>query len=194
MIKIIRGKYKNINMRVDGDFNIIIKCPKRVPDEKITEFISSHKRWISLQQERIFNSKQVLNNYDFDNFLYIFGKPYDKTGNKKSDYIELFNKYVIDLLNKISVQTGLSYNKVSHINSIRVWGSMDRNKHIKLNLKLLLLNEELVKYVIIHELCHTIEFNHSKSFWRAVEKFCPNYKTLVKELNKYSHVLKERVF
>ena len=63
------------------------------------------------------------------------------------------------------------------------WGVCNRkNNSVTLNSQLMMYDVEIIKYVIIHELCHFIHFNHSKSFWDSVEKYCPNYKLLRKTL------------
>ena len=59
---------------------------------------------------------------------------------------------------------------VSHQKSI--WGSCNTKKEVRLNAKLVMLPKFLMEYVIVHELCHMIEMNHSKKFWNAVEHFC----------------------
>ena len=66
------------------------------------------------------------------------------------------------------------------------WGSCDALGKIKLNWRLLMLPESLCDYVLIHELCHLKELNHSAEFWRIVGIFCPNYKQLRARLKEYS--------
>lgn len=194
MIRIIKGKYKNISMRIDANLDVIVKCPKRVSDNNVGYFIKTHQKWIISQQNKMLKAKDVLHGYDLENNIYLFGSPIEWNGNKRSEYIKLFNEFIVALLDNIANETDMQYNKVSFTNSIRVWGSLDRNKNMKLNIKLLLLDKKLVEYVIIHELCHGLQFNHSKNFWSEVEKCCPNYKSLRGELQKYSFVLKEKIF
>jgi len=90
-------------------------------------------------------------------------------------------------LYQISKETGLDFNKVSVRKQKTLWGSCTRSKHINLNYKLLLLEPELVRNVLIHELCHTAHLNHSKSFWRLVAKYDQNWQEHNKLLNKAEH-------
>ena len=196
MIKIIQGKYKNISMRVDENFDVIVKAPKRVGQHEILSFITKHSKWITNQQKKILQAHNLLKMYDFDNSIYVFGiKKECKNSNKIKEYINLFDVLIGDLVGSLAVKYNFEYNSLSLTNSKRVWGCMDRNKNIKLNLKLIILRKELVEYVILHELCHGKEFNHSKKFWGELEKCCPDYKRLNKELKSYAIILTDkRVF
>ena len=63
------------------------------------------------------------------------------------------------------------------------WGVCNKkNKTITLNLELIKKDIKYLDYVIVHELCHFIHFDHSKEFWNLVSKYCPNYKQLRKEM------------
>lgn len=64
------------------------------------------------------------------------------------------------------------------------WGSCTSQKTISLNEKLIFLESHLIDYVLIHELAHTIELNHSDRFWLLVEKHVPHYRTCLQELKK----------
>ena len=65
------------------------------------------------------------------------------------------------------------------------WGVYNRRNHtITLNSKLIECDVEKIDYVIVHELCHIIHFNHSKGFWNLVSKYCPNYKMIRKEMRE----------
>jgi predicted metal-dependent hydrolase len=83
--------------------------------------------------------------------------------------------HLVSWLNQLSNQTQLIFNEV-HIRSQQSrWGSCSHTKNISLNDKLLFLPEQLVSYVILHELCHTRHLNHSVSFWQLLAKWDPHY-------------------
>lgn len=83
---------------------------------------------------------------------------------------------------------GFKINKVAIRNQKTRWGSCSAKGNLSFNLNLVKYRKEIVDYVIIHELCHLIEMNHSKKFWLLVEKVCLDYKILRKELKKNSEI------
>lgn len=87
-------------------------------------------------------------------------------------------------LESLSHLTGISYNKL-HIRAQRTcWGSRSSSGTISLNLCLLFLDPALVRYLLIHELCHGRHMNHSRRFWKLVSKYEPDYRRLDKALNE----------
>lgn len=74
------------------------------------------------------------------------------------------------------------YNRVAVRNQKTRWGSCSSRGNLNFNYRLALIDEELVDYVIIHELCHLIELNHGKNFWSLVELGCPDYKMKMQTL------------
>lgn len=89
-------------------------------------------------------------------------------------------------MKEISQQTGLHYNKLSIRAQKTRWGSCSHRKHINLNRALMFLPEELVRYLMIHELSHTVHLNHSRAFWALVAHWAPHYLQYEKQLNRYS--------
>jgi predicted metal-dependent hydrolase len=88
------------------------------------------------------------------------------------------------LLERISGQTGLAYNRVSIRSQKTRWGSCSSRGNISLNDQLLFLPADAVEYLMIHELCHTRHLNHSKAFWTLVQTHCPDYRTHEKLLRR----------
>lgn len=85
--------------------------------------------------------------------------------------------YLPRRLDFIAKDHDLSYSKVKFSHASSRWGSCSNNGTITLNIALMKLPFSLIDYVIAHELAHTIEMNHSSSFWRVVETIDPNYKS-----------------
>lgn len=83
---------------------------------------------------------------------------------------------LLPALQGISEETGLSFNTAKIRAQKTRWGSCSAKKNISLNRCLLFLESKLVRYLMIHELCHTIHLNHSSKYWSLVEKFVPDYR------------------
>lgn len=95
-----------------------------------------------------------------------------------------------DKLRKLSERHALKYGNCSVRNTHSRWGSCSGKGNISLSIYLVLLPEELIDYVLLHELCHTIEMNHSGRFWALLDKLCGcSAKLLRNELKKYSPVI-----
>ena len=81
---------------------------------------------------------------------------------------------------------GLTWKSVSIRNQKTRWGSCSRRGALHFNYRLVLLPPHLADYVIVHELCHLKEFNHSKKFWQEVERTLPDWRAARRELKKIS--------
>ena len=95
--------------------------------------------------------------------------------NEAKDYLPI-------RLQHLSKRYGLKFDKISIRSQSTRWGSCSSQDGISLNWQLILLKPELIDYVVIHELMHLVEHNHSSNFWGLVVKYCPDWKKLRKEL------------
>ncbi len=96
------------------------------------------------------------------------------------------NTFLPTLVSDFAKQHKLKYNRVSLKKAKTRWGSCSAKKNINLNLHLMRLPQHLINYVILHELAHTVELNHSKRFWNLLESICANSAALDKELSNYN--------
>ena len=81
------------------------------------------------------------------------------------------------------------YNRVSIRNQRTRWGSCSSKDNISLNMKLLHLPDQLIDYILLHELVHTRVKNHSQDFWNELETVVPNARTVDKQLRDYQYCL-----
>jgi predicted metal-dependent hydrolase len=86
---------------------------------------------------------------------------------------------------ELAAKHNFKYNKVFIKNIKSRWGSCSKKGNVNFSLHLMLLPEELIDYVILHELAHTVEHNHSKNFWAVLNKVYGNAKVIDKKLRDY---------
>ena len=80
---------------------------------------------------------------------------------------------------------GVSYRNITIREQKTRWGSCSSEKNLNFNWKLILAPPEVLDYVVVHELAHRKEMNHSKAFWNIVERYLPDYKERRRELRAY---------
>ena len=200
--------YKNIkNSYIQiKDNRVIVKVPIKATRKYINELVSSKKDWIekNLQQQK----NKSLNK----NIIKVLGKAYtlqvieNKPQNKvylKDNYIyfevkENNNEVIQKLLDKfykeiakdevyaameyIKSITGLSPKEIRIKKLKSAWGICSSKQYISINQNLMTYSRHAIEYVCLHEVCHLKHMNHSKDFWKMVEKYMPDYKTAKLEL------------
>lgn len=83
---------------------------------------------------------------------------------------------------RFAEQIGVTYGRITIRSQKTRWGSCSSKGNLNFNYRLYYMPEELMDYVIIHELCHRRHMNHSKEFWAEVERYCPDYRERRKKL------------
>ena len=96
------------------------------------------------------------------------------------------HRYLPGRVKELAERHGFFYANLSFRNNRSNWGSCSSSNNISLNVQLMKLPDEVIDYVILHELCHTVEKNHSNRFWARMYSVCPNYAALREELKNYS--------
>lgn len=109
------------------------------------------------------------------------------TAFSKADFLknkEKAREIILERLKHFSGFYNFSHGRVSIRNQKTRWGSCSRQGNLNFNYRLVHLREELLDYVVVHELCHLKEFNHGSSFWNLVAKAVPEHQVLRRELKK----------
>lgn len=162
---------RRLGLTVYPDSRVIIVVPHGMPENIITCFIRRYAKWIRKQLKE-------LKKYRDHSFLPSRRRDYLK-------YKERARMFVHDCLRRHEHVYGLKYDRVSIKNLRRNWGSCSAKRNLNFNYKLIHLPEPLAEYIVVHELCHLAEFNHSKRFWTLVAKAIPDHKIRRKALKKY---------
>lgn len=162
---------KWIRMSISGERALTVTTPRWVPNYFIERALREKKEWI-LKTFAHFESMPKIFLFSEGNALY--KKHKEEARKLVSHRIEYFNRFY-----------GFSWNRINIRNQQTRWGSCSIKKNLNFHYKLALMPEPLADYVIVHELCHLKEFNHSKKFWELVMLAIPNYQERRRELRKH---------
>ena len=160
---------KHLRIIVKTSTNIRVAIPPRTSYKKAQEFVQAKKKWIQKHQNKL---KELERNHQA---IYI-------------DEIQA-KSHIKQRLNKLAKQHSLSYNAVSIRNQKTRWGSCSSKNNISLNIKLVMLPDELMDYVILHELIHTKVKNHSREFWSQLDGLVKYAKKKDSQLKQYRGLL-----
>lgn len=159
---------KTMRLAIYADGRFVISAPKWYPIYTINKFIEEKSQWIF----------DKLKDIDFDDLAQ--KKKTDEAQYRKS--IEFARAVVQSRLEFFNRHYKFSYNRVSIKNQKTCWGSCSQNANLNFNYKIINLPEEQRDYIIVHELCHLQELNHSRKFWNLVAQTVPDYRTLRRKL------------
>ncbi len=170
-ITIIRSNRKTIGFEI-RDCKVSVRVPNVLTDKEVEAFIKKHQDWIITHYEKALEQSQEADDMFPD--LATISKSEEQAICKK------FGEKVYYYANLM----GVTYSKVTIRNQKTRWGSCSSKGNLNFNYKLYYMPEELMDYVIVHELAHRKFMNHSAEFWKEVETYCPSYKQCRKELRQ----------
>lgn len=213
--KIIYSNRKSVNISIASDTKIIVRAPKRLSKEEVDRIVNKKKKWIyskllsstkTLSSPKEFISGESLlylgDNYKlriideqftglrFDNEFEISGE--SKTKAKtifKTWYLSQAKNIFTPIVDYYANALGVTYNRIFIKSMKKSWGSCSPNKSITVNWKLVKAPMYVINYIIVHELAHLIELNHSEDFWNIVSIQVPNYERAKKWLSQHGELL-----
>lgn len=163
-----RARRMRLAIYCDGAF--VVTVPQSMDQGLVERFIIQKSQWV-LDKLEYFKS--------FSGMLFLKSSKKDFADHKEEALalaerrVEHFNKIYKFRFNKINIK-----------NQKTRWGSCSRKGNLNFNYKIALLPQRMADYIIVHELCHLGEFNHSRKFWNLVAKTMPDYLEIRNELKK----------
>jgi len=156
-----RAKRVRISIYVDGE--VSVTTPLRVSFARAEEFVREKMSWITerisiMEQHPLFHIRK--HNYTSKEVR-------QKIDGKVEKYCSLY---------------GVECRKISIRNQRTRWGSCSKSGSLSFNQSIVALPEQYFDYIIVHEVCHLKEFNHSKNFWNLVAETIPEYRLIIKSL------------
>lgn len=169
----VSNKAKYVRLAVYHGGKVVVTAPRYLNTQTIEQFIMRKSKWIL---EKI------------DHFISLPPPPVKRSS--RIDFLKykaLAKKIARDKMNYFNQAYGLSWKRVSIKNQKSRWGSCSKQGNINFNYKIATLPEKLVDYIIVHELCHLAELNHSRNFWNLVARTIPDYLEAKRILRHANH-------
>ena len=214
---ISRSNRKTLSLSILKDGQIVIKAPLKMSDDAIEKFVFEKQHWIRQKLAYIEHNKEKFDEVmNLKKFL-LFGNEYtlklanikkietsnnemsiyvpnnipeDKVFQKLKNWYKKIAKNILEeRLNYICGIIKLKPNNFRISDSKGRWGACNSRGSISFNFRVVMLPPAVIDYVIVHELCHLIEMNHSKKFWDLVNSFLPNTNSLKQKIKEYSFLL-----
>lgn len=173
-VTVIRSNRKTVAIQVNSDLSVTVRAPRSASEKDIEEILKKKEAWISRHIEKIKKAKERFEAEPTENL----------TREKVIALAEEALKVIPERVEYFAKVIGVTYGKITVRNQKTRWGSCSSKGNLNFNCLLMLAPPEVLDYVVVHELCHRKQMNHSKAFWLEVEKVLPNYKEVRKWLKE----------
>ena len=173
--QIIRSSRKTISLEIKADGSVVVRAPLRLSEAKIQKFVEEKQEWILKNLEKIQKRDAQKENVQ-------------KLSALERQHLQ--NKACVVIPRRVAYyaeKLGVSYGKITLRQQKTRWGSCSSKGNLNFNWKLVLMPEEVLDYVVVHELAHRKEMNHSERFWNHAEKVLPDYQARRKLLRELEH-------
>lgn len=181
--KLIYSGRKTIGIQIDEKLNIVVRAPYTMKKSHIERFVCEKREWIeknldvmrkrveehSIQKIELLSASEVRRLAD-EALMYIPGR------------VEYFAENM-----------GVSYGRITIRCQRTRWGSCSSIGNLNFNCLLMLVPPKVIDYVVVHELCHRLEMNHSPLFWKRVGEYMPDYEIYRKWLKDNGYTIMKKI-
>ncbi|MBQ3193284.1 MAG: M48 family metallopeptidase [Oscillospiraceae bacterium] len=158
--QIIRSSRKTVSIQILPSGEILVRCPNRMPNREIQAFVDSKRRWIE-GHLAVLQARPALQKLTTEQLHALADQALEIIPPRTAHF---------------AAQMGLTYGRITIRNQHTRWGSCSAKGNLNFNCLLMLCPPEVLDYVIVHELCHRRQLNHSPAFWAEVEQIMPDYR------------------
>ena len=183
--EIIYSSRKTIAIQVTRDGRVLVRSPRQCSRSYIDNFVSNNENWVLKHLARVKELEEQKKSA---------ASSHPPLSSKdRSRYIEIARDIFTRKTEYYARIIGVSYGRISIREQKTRWGSCSSKGNLNFNWRLILAPEEVLDYVVVHELAHRREMNHSKAFYAIVESVLPDYRKARKWLRDNGQLLWEKV-
>ncbi|MCR4999722.1 MAG: M48 family metallopeptidase [Lachnospiraceae bacterium] len=170
---LIRSRRRSLAIEITRDAQVILRAPMRMPKYEIAKFVEQKQDWIDEHLER---AKERASKREA-----VSPEELKQLADEARRVLPERVAYYADIM-------GVTYGRIAIRNQKTRWGSCSAVGNLNFNCHLMQLPTEIQDYVVVHELAHRKEMNHSAAFWRVVEDVLPDYRERRKQLKELGHL------
>jgi len=170
--ELVRTARKTLALYVRRDGRLEVRAPLRTSREQIDEFVRNKRDWIEKTRRRLSAGRRIVR----------------LTKKEEAAYKQQAKAYLQQKCRHFSEVMGVRHGEVRISGAKTRWGSCSRKGTINFTYRLMFVPEELADYVVVHELAHLKEMNHSGRFWSVVEQVMPDYRARRKKLREFEKI------
>lgn len=179
-VKITRSRRKTLSLRITPTGDLDIRAPLRLPQREIDRFLEEKTDWIERNRQKVLADRQA-------------GAAQSLSEDSLETLKDLAEGPIRESLQKYAPIMGVTYGRVTVRCQKSRWGSCSGKGNLNFNCLLALAPREVLDYVVVHELAHRKQMNHSDAFWREVEAVLPDYRRRLAWLKTNGGALMARV-
>lgn len=158
--RIIRSCRKTAAIQISADGEVIVRCPKNMSKRAIQSLIDEKSKWILVHLQKFASTPKK--------------SPFSPQELKQ--LAENTKPLIVQRVKYYAPMVGVSYGRITIRAQRTRWGSCSSQGNLNFNCLLALVPPEVLDYIVVHELCHRKQLNHSPAFWHEVESIMPDYR------------------
>jgi hypothetical protein len=160
---------RHLRLSVSADASVRLSVPMRVSEKMADDFVRAKAQWVMMRLDDFKKNPSALPPATRADYL---------------KYRELAREIAEKKLQHFNLGYGYQWKKIAIRNTKTRWGSCSASGNLNFSYRIIYLPEKLCDYIVVHELCHLGQFNHSAKFWALVAQAVPDYKMRRREIKK----------
>ena len=164
-VLLVRSSRKTLAVQIRADGTVIARAPLRMPKDRILCFLSEKASWIRMQQGKMQEREKMRQQARIH-----------LDAAQEKELRERAKSVLAQRTSYFARQVGVTYGRITVRDQKTRWGSCSQTGNLNFNFRLILAPLEVLDYVVVHELCHRRQMNHSAQFWQEVAQVLPDYR------------------
>ncbi len=177
LVEVVYSARKTMGLEIKADGAVIARMPAGTPDPAALRFLKQHQQWIVRKWMEVERRQEERQQRPLPDYI--------TDPEKKKLYRSQAREVISRRAAYFAPLMGVSYNRIAIKETKTRWGSCSAKGNLNFHWKLILMPAKILDYVVVHELAHLKEMNHSPRFWVQVEKMLPDYRQRRKWLKEH---------